>query len=371
MADELELLSINEAAELLDVSRPTFNKIRKDFDLDSHAIKIGKRIRFPKALILKALSLSDSDKEKVTKDVKRKLCIFSNPRYQNFNFEDDEIDLTNIPVIDPFGTLSLLVFLINKSKAGKKVHLKIDQSITCRHLKQIYFFDMLQMYAPNTTWDESILKGDAYIVSENLLPITVVRHKGAERTTVQKLVELLGVHGFSADRSGHIGGMFGELADNCMTHSHPLLSQRMCFLQAQRHSFEENSHCLVVAIADIGRGIQDSLKTNVKHRGLSDHDAILSAFKHKYSSWPDEAKRGKGLTDALGTTMGNAGVLRVASNEYDFRFNFTKESQHNFIEIDPPLFNTSGTRIGIFYIDHEFEKVSRSDVTQFIDSILG
>ena len=263
-----------------------------------------------------------------------------------------------------------MALLINRSKKGESVHLNIDTSITCRHLKQVYFFDMLDMYAKNITWDREILKGDQYIPSENLMPITVVRHKGAERTTVEKLIQLLGNHGFSADISGHIGAVLGELADNSMTHSHESLSERMFFMQAQRHSFGNNSHCLIIAIADIGDGVAKSLKSNPKHANLSNEKAVLSAFKHKYSSWPDEAKRGKGLTDALGITMGNRGVLRIASNEKDFIFDFTRNKKDPFNYCEPPTIVTEGTRIGIFYIDQDFEKTSRANVSTYIDNLL-
>jgi len=230
---------------------------------------------------------------------------------------------------------------------------------------------MLQMYAPNIVWDKEILKGDDSIDSENILPITVIRHKGSERSTLEKLISILGVHGFTSETSGYIGGILGELADNCMTHSHEFLSERICFLQAQRHSFKNNSHCLVVAIADVGQGVAESLRKNPKHQSLTDEQAILSSFKHKISSWPDEALRGKGLTDTLGLTMGNKGLLRIASGNKDFSLNFVESSNgKTFKKCTPPLIDTNGTRIGIFYIDHKFQKITREEVSKYINKLL-
>lgn len=354
--NSMDLISAKEAATNIGVSVGTFRKMRNAGAFVSSEVKIGQRLKYSKSKLLESFKIENPRSASVEH---LKLCIFSERSDFN-NFSDNIIDLTKLTLVDPFGSLSLLIFLIERSRQGITTKLIVDDRAVCKGLKYIGFFDQLETFAELVTWDSSKLSMANFISAETMLPITVMKRKGEERIVVEKLLEIFVRHGFSEGIGGYLGWILGELGDNCLTHSSPILSNRICFMQAQRYSLDESTNCVIVAIADLGEGIHTTLKTNPRYSSMSDVEAFLSAFRHKYSSWPDEAKRGKGLTDMISISIGNHSIFRASSGENDFSFNFysSKDSIQVFKK-NPLLLTSQGTRFGFVLIDKEFTPVDR------------
>jgi len=353
---DLNLLSAKEAAVLIGVSVSTFRKMRNAGDFISSEVKVGQRLKYAKAKLLETFK---GETHKLSSAELLKLSIFSDGKNFN-NFSGNTIDLTKLSLIDPFASLALLIFLIERSRMKIATNLIVDDRAVCKNLKFIGFFDQLEAFAPLVTWDFSLLGMSNYISAETMLPITVIKRKGEERRVVEKLLEIFTQHGFSESIGGYLGWVLGELGDNCLTHSHKKLSERVCFMQAQRYSLGENTNCIIVAIADLGEGIQTTLKTNPKYSSLSEVEAFLSAFRHKFSSWPDEAKRGKGLTDMISIAIGNRSLFRAASGKNDFIFDFySSKKSLSILRNEPTLLESKGSKFGFILIDKDFTPVER------------
>lgn len=367
---DLDLLSANEASVLIGISVGTFRKMRNEGVFTSSEVKIGKRLKYSKSKLLdsfgKKAEITKSKKLEPLREEDLKLCIFSDGTTPGY-FNDDTIDLTKFKLIDAYGSLCLLIHLIERSRRGFTTNLIVDDRAVCKELKFIGFFDQLETFAPLVTWSKALMGMSNFISAETMLPITVIKRKGEERRVVEKLLEIFLQHGFSESIGGYLGWMLGELGDNCLTHSSPVLSNRVCFMQAQRYSLGENANCVIVAIADLGDGIHTTLKTNPKYSSLSDVEAFLSAFRHKFSSWPDEFKRGKGLTDMISIAIGNHSIFRASSGENDFLFNFysSKESLR-ITRNEPALLVSQGTKFGFVLIDKDFAPISREEADNIL-----
>jgi excisionase family DNA binding protein len=359
------LLSVTETAKLLGVSVPTLRTMRSTTSLKNLEIPIGKRIKFSKEDILEYLKgVKDEGVPWVIPE--GQLSIVSTNKKINLEVQEGLFDLRGIKHIDPYGTLSLLTHLIDRSKEGKKTRILPGSTIACKKLKFVGFFDYLEEFAPSVEWDRKILKGEKYFPPESLLPITLLQRKGEERRSVERLNSLFIQEGFSEEIGGYTGWLLGELADNSLTHGGKVIDERTCFIQAQRYTIGENSKCVIIGLADIGQGIQNSLRINPKYNDMSDFQAVLNAFRLNISSWSDEYKRGKGLTDIIKIAMGNKSLLRVSSGSIDFELDFQVEKDPGIIKVSPPLFDSKGTRFGFLYIDHEFNKITRAEADEFI-----
>lgn len=366
---DLDLLSAEEASVLIGISVSTFRKMRNEGAFASSEVKIGKRLKYLKSKLLESFKkekIAKNESLKVPREENLKLCIFSDGNTPSY-FNDDTIDLTKFELIDPFGSLCLLINLIERSRRGFATNLIVDDRAVCKELKFIGFFDQLETFAPLATWNKALMGISNFISAQTMLPITVIKRKGEERRVVEKLLEIFLQHGFSESIGGYLGWMLGELGDNCLTHSSPILTDRVCFMQAQRYSLGNNVNCVIVAIADLGEGIHTTLKTNPKYSSLSDVEAFLSAFRYKFSSWPDEYKRGKGLTDMISIAVGNHSIFRASSGENDFLFNFysSKESLH-IKRIEPALLVSKGTKFGFVLIDKDFAPIEREEADEIL-----
>jgi excisionase family DNA binding protein len=363
-----ELLTISQAAALLKVSRPTFNKIRKDSNLTE--IRVGKRSRFRKDDLLKILhgdcDLSGEPSPPTPSATLPKLRfeVFSQKPISTLEIKPNVFDLRNIELLDPYGVLSLLTTIIGKGRDGTKVKLLVDDAIACKYLHSINFFDEVMRFCSNLEWDRSALATINYINPETLLPIIPIRMKGNDRSVAEHLNLLLRQQGFSPQVGQYISWIMGELADNSLTHSSQLPMDRICYVLATRFTFG-SSNCVIVGIADLGIGIQNSLRAIPKYKRLSSEHLVLEAFRPNVSSWAEEYGRGKGLTDVIKIAMGNGSYFIVASCDVAYLMDF-RENSNPPIEKRTPLTNAPGTRYGLVLIDNDFRQISRSEADNFI-----
>lgn len=365
---EKPYLTLQEACNILQVSRPTFNKIRKQKKLLELAD--GKRLRFLRTEIE---TLARTNKGAFTTPLaedqtKIDLTVFSVDAISKIQSNETTFDFRRIRMFDPFGVLNLFCTILQTAKMGKKVFLELEDNFICNHLRNLGFFEALEREnTGNVLCDTAVLKTnyDDYLYPIGLTKITMRKQ---EAPVIEKINQLLKTQGFSESIGGYIGWIMGELVDNSMTHLVHNGFVSDCYLLAQRYRFaNSNSECLIIGVADVGPGIHATLKKNPKYESLTDAQAFLTAFKPKTSSWPDEYGRGKGLTDILGIAMGNKAVFRVESGNMNLRVDFRTHA----MKFCAAAANISGTRFALVLIDHAFEIKSKADVSQFIDQRLA
>lgn len=366
---EKPYISIKEACEILQVSRPTFNKIRKKKKFIEIS-NIGRRSRFLRTEIEK---LAETTKKTfttpLTADQKKiDLTVFSEDEISSIKTSKTVFDFRRIRMFDPFGVLSLFNAILQLANVGRKIHLELEDNFICNHLKNLGFFEMLKREnEKNIIYDSTILKTnyDDYFYPIGLTKISMRKQ---EVPAVEKIINLLRAQGFSDSIGGYIGWIMGELVDNAMTHLVYNEFPSNCYLLAQRYKYKHfPSECLIIGVADLGPGIQATLKKNPKYKDLTDEQAFLMAFKPKVSSWSDEYNRGKGLTDILGIAMGNQSVLRVKSGTMEFQTDFRNQTTR----LDQSPISTSGTLFALVLIDKDFEMKNKLDVSEFIDGRLA
>ena len=360
-------LTIQEACELLRVSRPTFNKIRKQRRLREFVF--GKRRRF-----LREDIVSIGEPTPVTRlapDKRLDLTVFRPETPAALISAPDTFDLRRIRQFDPHGVLTLFCAAVDHAERGHEVRFELEDDFICNHLRALGFFQELEKKCGDRiVWDKSRLRTD-YTDFKYPIPLTNIRLQKEEAPIVSRLIGLLRAQGFSEGIGGYIGWIFGELVDNATTHlvhSGELSVPSDCYLLAQRFKFATgDSECIIIGVADVGPGIHATLKRNQKYSTLSDGRAFLTAFKPNVSSWADEYGRGKGLTDILTIAMGNKSVLRAESGENVWSADF-RDGAHQ-LRSDGHL--PKGTRFSLVLIDHEFEIKSNADAEKQINELLA
>lgn len=358
-----DLISIKDSCELLSVSRPTFNKYRKDYSLKE--ISFRRRVFFSKLEIIEKIIASTILMKKI--DLKF-TAVTSGRKLEELFLLDDVIDLRGNISLDAFGVISLLCLLKKKIKVdGRKVYLLVSDTSFCRHLKSVGFFKELERSSTESVaYNKDIIEDDISVGNGTvLLPLHLLGYKGAEKKVVEQLYDALLKQGFSEDLSGYLGWVVGELSDNCHTHS----KAGPCYLMIEsRHSKKIPFKFLSLVIGDIGIGIHHSLKTNVKYEHLSDEKAFVSSFLSDVSSWSDEHKRGKGLNDIMGIGIGNEAWIRCESCGIGMFANFLAGQSE--IKFDPTCTSVVGTRVGLILIDNLFKDVSRAEVNSVLNTFL-
>lgn len=358
------LLSIEEAANFLGVSRATFNKIRQENNVPE--VMVGKRPRFIKNELLSVLSrrTSYSGQQKKRNETKIALNILSSASIDDLEVKKNVFDLRLINQIDPYGALSLLCLLIVRAQKAERIDLLIDDKHICQYLKTIHFFYHLECEGRDRIqWDHEALHGTSIQDTSILMPINSIKTKGGERIIAENLLKLLRQQGFKDSVGRGISLILGELADNAMTHSQESLSDRVCYISAKRFLWGE-SNCVIVGVADTGLGIVESLKKNPQYAKLPDKKAFLEAFRPFVTSWAG-TPRGKGLTDVLSIALGNDSLLRVDVGDLGISMDL-REKDHPKIEFIRPMASEKGTRFGLILIDTNFEKTGRKEVDVLI-----
>lgn len=305
---------------------------------------------------------------RIAADTRLNLDVFSNVAPSAILSAPHTFDLRKIRQFDSHGLLNLFCAIVENAAGGNPVRLELDDNFVCNGMKDLGFFQELERKCGDTvSWDKTVLRTN-YSEFQYPLPLTNVRFRKGETPILEKLIRLIRQQGFSEAIGGYIGWIYGELVDNAITHLTQTSDVADCYLLAQRFRFRQGgSEAITISIADVGPGIHGTLKKNPKYASLSDRDAFLMAFKPNVSSWGDEYKRGKGLTDILSIGMGNRSVFRAESGGHVWHGDF-RDDRHAVLH-DTAL--PRGTRVSLVLIDHEFETKSYSDVSTQIDRLLA
>jgi hypothetical protein len=347
-------ITIAEACVLLGVTRPTLNVYRKKYRFKE--IREGRRIFFSRQEILSKCSpkvVVKTDSFIITDDTSVETLLVS----------DEVFDLRKIKYIDPHGILSLLCLVLTKAKEGKTIQLLVEDSFQIQRMHSLgFFFELERKYPETVVWDRSKVRGLPGVDTDTFLPIQYVGSKGGERQSAEDLARLLIKHGFSEEIGARIGWIFGELADNALTHS-----KGPCYLMCQRFVAvkKDDFNFLAIAVADLGVGIDNSLRSNEKYSGLDNKTAFLSAFKSSVSSWSDSFNRGKGLTDVIKIALGNDSYFRAESGAMGFIIPWDRKDR--WVR---PMCSVSGTRYSIVLTDNEFRNISREIADDYVEKLL-
>lgn len=358
-----QYLSIKEACALLKVSRPTFNKIRKEKML--RQFWFGKRCRFLREDLVKIGAATPV--KSIAPDTRLNLNSFSDLPPSTLLAAPHVFDFRRIRQFDSHGLLALFCAIADDVRLGNTVTLELEDNFVCNGMKDLGFFQELERKCGDKVqYDRTILKTN-YSEFQYPLSLTNVRLRKGEAPVLEKLIKLIRAQGFSDAIGGYIGWIYGELVDNAITHLTYSSDVADCYLLAQRFKNREGTtESITISIADVGPGIHGTLKNNPKYSALSDRDAFLTAFKPNVSSWGDEHKRGKGLTDILSIAMGNKAVIRAESGPNVWLGDF-RDGSH-IVRQDSAL--PRGTRVSLVLIDHEFETKTYEEATAQIDALL-
>ncbi len=352
-----EFINIEQSCKLLKISRPTFNERRKDTHLKE--VTRGRSIYFKKIDVLCKLYVKSFDVQ-ATVDL-----VLINPTFDITHILIDEftMDLRKVNLLDPYGVISLLCYVTSKVKHGQNVFFVCDDGMTTVQLIAVGFFKELSRKYPNLThWDHSVmnpLEQRAKDFENVFLPLKEITVRGQDRVVLDELLLSLLHKGFSETVAGYIGWILGELADNALTHA-----KGPCYILFTRYRNNGGLPFLEFAVGDVGVGIHKSLQTNEKYSDLNDRQAFLKSFQSQVSSWPDSARRGKGLCDLLTIALGNGGWVKADANELSLFFNFTASQRQ--VEFNKPLTEIKGTRFSIILFEKDFKGTTREEIDSFV-----
>lgn len=359
---EKKLLTIQQAADLLNVSKTTFGKIRREAGLSE--IMVGKRPRFVEAELLAALPrVNPTPAPAPTKVVKPvstepvadlQLSLTSTHVLKDLEVAPNRFDLTRIRRIDPYGALSLLADIIVRARDGQKVELGLDSGPVCQILKSLHFFYHLESLGDGkVSWERSLPNAGSFRDGNRILPIRAIRAKGGERALNKELVESLKSHGFGPTLATATAQIVGELAMNSMTHSDLNLSDRVCLVCAQRAELMGENRVLLAA-ADLNTDLRDSfddIKADQRSPGFR---ALFEAFRAHDDFWNSPTTGS--LVDVASIVAGNGGQMRVDSGDVGIVFDFQGQVR---MAGRAPVSETRGTRFGFVLRDRDFVRPSR------------
>lgn len=353
----LNFISNKEACVFLGVSKPTWNKLRVEHSIEG---AIGKRrvVLFDKAEIIQKIV---SKKPSTVKPVN---LMFGNDEttIETIKLDETTFDLRAVNTIDPYGALSLLANVRTLVNEGKTVNLIVDARFPTFYLAAVGIFnEFKRIFDKFVFWDRSITDQLKNPIPDILYPLKVIGYKGQDKTATEELTQVLLDQNFSETIAAYIGWILGELTDNSLTHA-----GGSCYILAARYPGQKNY--LHIGILDHGMGIQNSLRKNLKYSALNDKTALLSAFKPFVSSWSEEAKRGKGLTDVVNIALSNKSFFKVDSCNLSLLWDFT--DMRRAVQFSNPITTVPGVRFSFVMIDTEFELQSREEVEQLINKKL-
>ena len=361
---QADFISIAQACELLNISRPTLDKYRKDYELDE--VRVRGQVFLSKLQLIETIIYAQ---HLAPSPVFTATAVMLDKRIESLFLTDDIVDLRGDVWMDAFGIISLLCKLKSHIKeGGKNVYVLVGDTPFCRRLKSLGFFNELEKSnVEKVFYRKQVIPSDASDLKGSvILPLHSIGYRGAEKKLLNELYDALRAQGFSENISSYLGWVVGELSDNSHTHS----KGGPCYLMIESlHDDGPSTKFLSIVIGDIGVGIQKSLKSNPKYALLSDEKALVSAFLSDVSSWADEHKRGKGLNDVMGIALGNQAWLRCEANGLGLFANFQEGAMS--VELISNLADATGTRVGIILIDNNFRQTHRVEVNQILQQRLG
>lgn len=362
-----KLLSIKDVCELLDITRQTLYTL-----CESHGLKpihIGRKVRFRESDVLSKFGISHEENRSNFKHSQGSFCLLDYTTFKELKADQDIFDLSKIIRIDSHGLMSLLgCILFAESSPYSKII--INNSRIATFLNGADFFNQLKNLAPHSfeikeTRAKEKRKKAHSLEPTIILPLTKVGYKGGERKVAEDLSKSLIKLGYSKDLAAYASWAIGELADNSLTHAR----KPFCFIMVQALEVEPE-RAIQITVGDIGVGVSHALKSNVTYSKLSDSIALFLAFKSKVSGWPDEAKRGKGLTDVLKIVMANQSTIRIDSGLYGYVLDF-RDSKRSVVQRILPMANEVGTIVSLMLYDRIFTPYERVVADTFIEKEMG
>jgi anti-sigma regulatory factor (Ser/Thr protein kinase) len=207
----------------------------------------------------------------------------------------EQIDLSGVSFIDPYGMLGLLEIgeLCTLEDVRKSVILPQEGEV-CAYLGRMDFFTFAKRYfSLEPSSPDASGKYPRNADSDVLLEITPIQKSddihfivGRVRDRAQAILE---THLHYDDRAinGFIVAL-SEVCQNIIEHS-----ENKGFVGIQKYRFQNlNKNVVKIAVMDVGIGFRKSLSSRFKLRG--DLDAIDKALLHGASRYEDEG-RGHGL----------------------------------------------------------------------------
>jgi anti-sigma regulatory factor (Ser/Thr protein kinase)/ABC-type transporter Mla MlaB component len=384
---ERRLLTLQEAAELLHISKTTFNKIRKDAGFSE--VIVGKRARFYEDELLAALPRAERQKEgrvantasanaalavplasplsrsfsatgqsesqtKVSTAASLELTLFTNDSLENLEVSPNVLDLSRIARIDVFGALSLLCLIIQKSKGAEQINLLVKDGAVAQKLKAFHFFYHLESFCgAKVRWDRSEFGVESFSDSSRILPIRAIRSMGGEKQILDDLTSSLKNHGVSAALIRDLALIIEELAENTMTHSAERLIDRAAFVTVQRVLLDGRQG-VALAFADAGCGIHQSIQKciqksarieNQEHGPLGDVAALQKALSKR-----DSQSTQSGLPGVLEIILKWNAVAEIESGPVAIALQRDQRQKAKFGSRSP-LTKVGGTRFGMILFD--------------------
>lgn len=203
----------------------------------------------------------------------------------------EQIDLTDVTFIDPYGMLAILeIGELCMLEDVKKAVLLPQSNEVCAYLERMDFFTHARRYF---ILDQGISPKIRNQESDVLLEITPIERSNDIHAIVGTVREraqaILAAHLHYDDRTiNNFIVALSEVCQNVIEHS-----ENKGFVGIQKYRFQNmNKNVVKIAVMDVGIGFRKSLSGRFKLR--SDLDAIDRALLHGASRYEDEG-RGHGL----------------------------------------------------------------------------
>ena len=355
-----EWLTIEQACQQLDVSRPTLNKWRQQKKIKH--LTVGGRIKLSKLDLINKIILPQPEHTAVQLSVDK---IFN---IDNLQTMAGVFDLRGLKRIDAYGIMQLLSAIklyLNESDSRKIYLLSGEDPDLCSYLDAAMFFSEVRRgHQAQVFIHGPKLKTTSPDTWSILQPLHLVGYNGGEKKQLDHVTKQLLEAGFSDTLCGHVAWLVGELCDNAHAHS-----RRPCHFMIEGVDDWNQStqvRSLLIAVGDAGIGIAQSLKNNKKYQCNSDAYLLLHAFVSKVTS--SLHPRGKGLTDVLNIVKGRKSFLRINSQGLDAVFDFSKPKNNIHIHIDHNNIKPShkGTSFALLLHDLPFDssKLNKSSIQQ-------
>jgi len=221
--------------------------------------------------------------------------------------EQPILDLSGVTFFSPFALVYLGMFFRHFNSKGSRFHVMPPTAPHARgYLARQQFWERFN-FDPRTVKLERLRRLTTTTSLNDIVDIEINDYIADQ--VAEKLVKVLTDCKCQLP-AGKVALIASELVDNFAQHSGQNLA-------APTFQFYPTPRNLLIAIADCGIGIRESLASNPKYAWLAErphHVAVLEAFKPTVSRKPEG---GTGFTDVLEGVTELGGQLRLATgNEY-------------------------------------------------------
>jgi len=233
-----------------------------------------------------------------------------------------EIDLTEVQFISPAVLTQLSALCYDLKNLNKQVTVKLNRKIWL-YLMRAGFIPSIRPVAKIEPAEFELARYYEVLHGSNplLIEVTKIENVDALPKLFERIVNALQARlQFPDNEAFDIVTAISEVCQNIFDHNNGICG----FIAMQVYKTGKESF-LQIGISDYGDGLWQSLKRNVKNKGIKSHVEAINYATRALTSEYDDPTRGTGLYHLLNIMKKNSGVVQIRTGCGKVRYGLQKK----------------------------------------------